>query len=127
MRCQLPPRRRIAKATLAGAAPVRVALSRKKDVRLSAPPVSTGFDAAVFGSVAPGTATSAETGGIVSVRGPRTLPEPNATVHAVFGVPLGTVTVAGVVPLLNATTVSRRVARAVGRTARTAFGAGGPV
>src|SRR3954468_11363426 len=108
MRCQAPPWRRIAKATLAGAAPVRVALRRKNDVRLSAPVVSAGLGARAFGSSAPGTATTADTGGIVSMRFPRTVPEPSATVHVAFVVPVGTVTVAGVVPLLNATTASRR-------------------
>ena len=68
----------------------------------------------------PETATSADTGGIVSLRLPATVPVPNASVHAAFGVAVEIVTVAAVVPLLNAATASCPVARSRRETTSTA-------
>jgi hypothetical protein len=68
--------------------------------------VSTGFGAVAFGIAVLGAATSADNGGIVNVRFPCTEPSPKTTLHVAFGIVVGTVTVAGVEPLLKAVTSS---------------------
>src|SRR5207248_1240510 len=84
---------------------------------------SFGVPRLLFGRPVPGTATTAETGGIVSDRLPPeadALPEPNTTFHDAPGVAVGTVTCAAASPLLKATTISCLRAKSIRETTSTA-------
>ena len=82
--------------------------------------MSAGFGGAAFGSAVLGTATSAETGGIVSLRFALAEPLPKTMLQVAFGLAVGTLTVAAVVPLLNAVTTSCPLARSSRETTSTA-------
>ena len=77
--------------------------------------------AGVAGSEALGTATTAETGGIVSASDPDAVPDPKAMLQEAPGVAVATVTCAAVVPLLKPTTTSLPLARSMRETTSTPF------